>query len=387
MKVGIAKHLILYVINDAEFWLSHRLELGLAAVRAGYRVAVAAPVGEGQAKIIKAGIEFYPLTKLTRWGTNPLQEISAIVELLGLYRRLRPSVVHQVTIKPVIYGSIAARLVRAPAVVNSVTGLGYPFLARGIGAGLRRWLIAAGYRVAAGHPNYRVIFQNRSDFELFIQQRWVSKGSGIEIPGSGVCGRRFIPTPQPTGVPLVILPGRFLVEKGLREFAQAAEIIKSKGVEARLAIIGASPSGNPGEVPESELQDWARRGLIEVLPFNPDMQAIYSEASIVCLPSYREGFSRALIEALASGRPIVTTDVPGCREAVEVGVNGLTVPARDPAALAQALLELLMNPRLRVQMGAASRSRFERLGLDQQKITGAVLNLYRGLIQHSEATS
>lgn len=384
MKAGCEKELILYVINDAEFWLSHRLELGLAAIRSGYRVAVAAPAGEGQERIIKEGFEFYQLNKLTRWGTNPFQEVLAIGELIKLYRRLKPVLVHQVTIKPVIYGSLAARVARVPAVVNSVTGLGYPFLSHGVVSRLRRWLIALGYRLAARHRNYSVIFQNSADFELFLRNRWVTKSSGVEIPGSGVCGQKFLPTPEPTGVPLVILPGRFLVEKGLREFAQAAEIIKSKGVDARVAIIGASPSGNPGEVPESELQSWIRRGIIEVFPFRSEMQSIYAESSIVCLPSYREGFSRALIEGMASGRPIVTTDVPGCREAVEVGVNGLTVPARDSAALAQALLELLGNRRLRAQMGSASRVRFERLGLDQQKITAAVLNLYKMLIQRAD---
>ena len=375
-----AGHSLLFVINDPAFWLSHRKNLGIAAREAGFSVTIAAPEDVGRKEIEELGFGFISLQSLSRWKMNPLTELQSIAELSRVYRTLKPDIVHHVTIKPVLYGSIAARISNTPAVVNSVSGLGHVFLSHGLKATLRRALVHIAYGFAAQHQRQCMIFQNRSDLELFTSRGLVPRKDTILIPGSGVSGDLFTATQEPSGEPVVLLPARFLVDKGLREFAGAAKILKSEGVKARFVLIGDSALGNPAAVPKEEIDAWCNEGFIEAHPYSTDMPRIFSRSHIICLPSYREGFSKALIEALASARPIVTTKVPGCADAVVEGVNGLLVPPRDIQALASALRLLIAEPALRREMGGASRILFKEMQVDEGAIVKRIMRIYEEML-------
>ncbi len=348
------KRILLFVVNDASFFLSHRLPLARAAANVGYEVHVATPVeGRGE-DLVAMEFNFHPLP-LSRHKTQLFAELRSFLSLYWLFRTLAPSLVHLVTIKPVLYGGLAARLARVPGVVSAVPGLGYVFLRTGWTAALLRGLVKMVYRLALGHANLRVIFQNPDDQELFIRSRLVPEKKTVLIRGSGVDPEQFAPVPEPGGVPVVVLAGRLLWDKGVGEFVAAARILSQRGVHGRFVLVGATASGNPATVCQEQIEFWQNQGVIEWWGFQNDMVEVLRKAHIACLPSYREGLPKFLIEAAASGRPVVTSDVAGCREVVRQGVNGFLVPARDPEKLADSLHELIEGPELRHAMGARGR--------------------------------
>lgn len=284
--------------------------------------------------------------------------------LWRLLWRIRPDILHLVTIKPVIYGGIAARIAPVKGVVAAVSGLGYVFIAFGFKAALLRGVVSYLYRIALGKENLSVIFQNPDDRKVFTGLRLLDVDKAVLIRGSGVDldVYPYIPEP-PSAVPVVCLAARLLRDKGVVEFAEAAAILKERGVKADFQLIGSVDSGNPASVTEEEIAVWRDRGLVEVLGHRNDVASLFANAHIVTLPSYREGLPKVLIEAAACGRAVVTTDVPGCRDAIDPNVTGLLVPARDAVALADALQSLIDDPALRKRMGAAGRSLAERVSL------------------------
>jgi glycosyltransferase involved in cell wall biosynthesis len=347
------QHLLL-VVNSDWFFLSHRLPIALAAKDAGMRVTVAAiDTGAGDT-IRRHGLEFRPLQLTTR-GMNPLGELSAIAGLCRMYRELRPDIVHHVTIKPVIYGSIAAKIVGGMAVVNAISGLGYVFTEHAIARALRP-VVTRLYRFALSGKRSRTIFQNPDDREQFVRRGLVDAAETYLIRGSGADVDVFRPSPEKVGGPVVILPSRMIWDKGIAEFVAAAGALRDQYPEARFALVGKPDRGNPKAVPEDQLAEWSRAGVVEWWGHRPDMPAVFAESALVVLPStYPEGVPKVLIEAAAAGRPIVTTDTPGCREVVRHGVNGLLVPCRDTENLAAAIGYLLAGPEERARMGAAGR--------------------------------
>jgi glycosyltransferase involved in cell wall biosynthesis len=373
---------ILFVVNACWFFVSHRLPLARAAQRQGFVVHVAACPDDTVTKLEAAGIVFHPLS-FSRNGRHPLRELRTFLSLLALYRRLRPDLVHHVTIKPILYGGLAARIARIPAVVNAVAGLGYTFLARGQAASLFRDLVRFGYRKALSHSNQTVIFQNDDDRREFVSRGLVSPAETALIRGSGVDPDEFSPAAARDGRPLVVLPARLLWDKGVAEFVDAAAILKARGVEAQFALVGDPDPHNPASVGEDDLAAWRASGVVEVWGRSEDMPAVFRRAHIACLPSYREGLPRALLEAASCGLPIVTTDVPGCRDVVRDGYNGYLVPPRAPHALADALEKLIRDAGARELMGRRGRALvLEQFTLDQ--VVSETLKLYRTRMEKAE---
>lgn len=372
---------LLYLVNIPRFFVSHRLPLALAAREAGYEVHVAT-AGEDASSIETiraAGLPFHPLP-LRQHGTNPVQEAHAARAIYALYRRLKPDIVHQVTIKAVIYGGAAARLARVPAVVNAVTGLGYVFTEQGVKAALLRAGSSAAYRVAFAHPNNLTIFQNPDDLELFVRSRLLPRERAVLIRGSGVDMREFHPQPEPAGLPVVLFVGRLLWLKGIGEFVEAARRLRAAGVPARFAIAGYGEAGNPVNVPPETLAAWEAEGVVELWGRRSDMPQVYAAAHVVCLPSYhREGIPRVLIEAGACGRAVVAADVSGSRDIVRDGENGLLVPPRDADALATALRRLIEDSDLRRRLGARGRE-IARAEYSFESVAAATLAVYRRLL-------
>jgi glycosyltransferase involved in cell wall biosynthesis len=301
-----------------------------------------------------------------------LHDLRMLWRLLRLYRRERPDIVHHVAMKPVLYGSFAARLACTPHVVNAFAGMGWLFTS---GAGLAQWLkpavrLALRLAVRAGI----ILVQNPDDARL-VSRLGVPESRIRRIAGSGVDLERFRPTPEPDSPPIVLFAARLLWDKGAGEFVAAACLLRERGARARFLLAGEPDPLNPASIPEKQVTAWVEEGAVERLGWVADMPALLSACHVVCLPSYREGLPKSLIEAAAAGRPIVTTDVPGCRDVVRDGDNGLLVPPNDAPALARAIDRLICDGDLRRRMGARGRVRAEReFGLD--RIIQQTLSLY-----------
>lgn len=349
-------HLV-FVVNTDWFFLSHRLPLAQEAIRRGWRVTLAAP-DTGRADEIRAqGIEVIDLP-LSRSGTNPVREIGTVQHLARLYRQLRPSLIHHVTPKPVVYGSLAARAVPGTPVVNAVSGLGYAFI------GKAWWhplpvVVRTLYRLALRRPGSWTIFQNDDDLGQLSGAGLVEADRAVLIRGSGVDIERFTASPEPEGVPIVLLPARVLRDKGVGEFVEAARALRARGLDVRFVLAGPLDPGNPAGVSRDTVEGWVAEGAVEWWGNQDDMPSVYRQATVVALPSYREGLPKALLEAGATARTLVTTDVPGCRDVVTDGVTGRVVPVRDAAALADAIEAVLADPGLRERLRMAARDDVE----------------------------
>lgn len=365
---------ILYFVNNPDFFLSHRLPIALHAMKNKYEVHVAGPQF-GDVELIRSyGITFHPIS-MTRSKGRIIEELRTLMSVFLLLRRIRPDILHNVTVKPVIYGSLAARLARVSCVVNAISGLGYVFIAKGLRSLLLRSCVKLAYRIALRHSNQKIIFQNPDDKAVFIQARIVEERDCVMIKGSGVDASLFHPGPEASGLPMVVLPARMLWDKGVGEFVDAARILQSKGVRARFILAGEYDPGNPACISEKWLREKEATGVVEWWGRCNQMEKILREAQIVCLPSFREGMPKALIEAAACGKPIVTTDVPGCREIVRDGYNGLLVPVRESLPLADAIARLLDNAMLRVSLGDTGR-RMVLEEFTEEQVVAATLGLY-----------
>jgi glycosyltransferase involved in cell wall biosynthesis len=381
---------LLFVVNADWFFVSHRLHLARAARDAGFVVTVCAGKSEAHETIVRAGFAFEPLS-IVRAGMHPVEEGRTLWSLVDLYRRLRPTVVHHVTSKPVLYGSVAAAWTGVPAVVNAVSGLGYAFTDRGESTRRQRALrmaLRAGYRLALGGPRTRTIFQNADDLEAFVRAGIVDKASCHLVRGSGVDLTKFAPQPLPDGPPTVLLPARLLADKGIREFVQAARRLRGRYPSARFVLVGRLDPENPAALPEAEVRQWQRDGVVEWWgPRSHDeMPDIFARCHVVALPSYREGLPLALAEAAACGRAVVTTDVPGCRDAIVDGATGWLCEPRDVDGLTAALDAALSDPdecRRRGEAGVdLARARFGAAAIAEQ-----TLRIYEELLGPASPTS
>ena len=367
---------LLIVVNDAAFFFSHRLDLARSAQSAGFEVHVATPPSRRIAEIEAFGF-FYHAVPMRRKSINPFTDFFTFLTLFKLYRQLKPNLVHHVSTKPIVYGGIAARLTKVPAVVNTVTGLGYLFISKSFGIRVLRQLVKIAYKIAFMHPHCKIIFQNRDDQEIFYKKdRYYEKP--IIVPGSGVDVDKFFPVLAEGELPIVLLASRMLWDKGVGEFVKAAEQLRSQ-IKARFVLVGDVDINNPASVPKTSLQQWVEHNIVEWWGWKNDMPQIISQAHIVCLPSYREGLPKVLIEAAAAGKPIVTTDVPGCRDVVKDGYNGFLVPAKNTEELAKALLKLIQNEELRKIMGQRNRILSEEK-FSSRLINQKILNIYSSLL-------
>ncbi|WP_029897404.1 glycosyltransferase family 4 protein [Desulfohalovibrio reitneri] len=370
---------LLFVVSEDWYFLSHRLHIALAAKEAGHTVAVAARDTGRAGDIRAAGLDFHPL-RLDRGGMNPARDLATLRQLASLFRRLRPDVVHLVALKPVLYGAAAARMAGVRRVVCAVAGMGFAFISTGAKAALMRAVMRAGYLFGVrGRTGARVILQNEEDREELVRRSMVRPEQTRLIPGSGVDTDRFAPAPEP-GDPRVLCHSRMLRDKGVAELVEAGDMVRARGLEAEIVLAGEPDPANPATIPEADLRAWNDQGKAVWLGRRADIPALLAGCQIACLPSYREGLPLSLIEAAAAGRPIVATDVTGCREVVRHGVNGLLVPPRDPAALADVLADLLADTERRAAMGRESR-RLAEEHFAAPIIRQAHLDLYAELLR------
>jgi glycosyltransferase involved in cell wall biosynthesis len=365
---------LLYFVTEDWYFCSHRLPLAVAARNAGYDVAVVTRVCEHGDVIRDAGLKLLPFD-MRRGGLNPFREFDTVMRLMRLYRREAPALVHHVAMKPVLYGSLAARLAGVPLVVNTLAGMGWLFSSAGNRAYVLKWYVRELLRLQL--RNGITVVQNPDDVRLLLQLG-IDESHIRHIAGSGVDLSRFRPGPEPDGVPVVVLPARLLWNKGVGEYVDAARLLRKRGIKARFILAGKPDAVNPSSIDPRQIAEWADEGVVECPGWVNDMPQMLAESHIVCLPSYREGLPKSLIEASAAGRAIVTTDVPGCHDVVRDGDNGLLVPPNEVVALADALQCLIEDRELRIRMGERGRIRAEQeFGLEH--VIPATLDIYSAM--------
>jgi glycosyltransferase involved in cell wall biosynthesis len=350
---GHWKQVMKIIFSATTSWNLYNSRRGLAhaLVNHGHEVVLLSPRDEFTEYLMQEGFRWVHLPLKPR-GKNVFFELAAILFMASFFRREKPDLVNLFTPKAVIYGSIAARAAGIRSIFNTITGLGSVFAGRS-GSALQA-LVMLLYRIALA--NTTVLFQNKDDKGLFLKKRIVRPERSFLVPGSGVDMERFKLVPEPDGIPTVILPSRFVEEKGIRYFVEAARILKSRQVEARFVLVGRPEDDQPTTIRHLEITEWMNAGLIEWWGWHNSMDRIYPLAHIVCLPTYyMEGMPKSLIEAAACGRPLVATDVPGCREVVQDRYNGILVPPRNAVVLADAIAELVADPALRQEMGERGR--------------------------------
>jgi len=343
---------LLFVVTEDWYFISHRLPLAVAAKAAGFDVVVAAREGPQAYLIHEAGIRLIPF-ELSRRGGNPITEV---VALWHLYRSERPNIVHHVALKPVMFGTIAAWLARVPAQVNAITGLGWLFSSSNTSARLIRPVLRRVLARLLAQRNALTIVQNPEDLD-FLEHSGLPVKHLRLIRGAGVDIKIFHVASLPPEPVCIMMVSRMLWSKGVGEFVEAAQHLTELGFKARFVLVGDPDPANPAAVPDSVLRGWHGKNGVEWWGRRGDIPEILRTAHIACLPSYREGLPKSLLEAAACGLPIVTTDTPGCREVVADGLNGLLVPVGDSKALANALGKLIRDADMRQKMGEQSRLR------------------------------
>lgn len=378
---------ILFVVNAPEYFLSHRFNIAKTAICDGFEVHVAGPPSgkvysgeEDPINTIKNHKAIYHEIEIVRGGQNPLKELRTLLQLIRLFLTVKPDLVHLITIKPVLYGGLAARLAGIKAVVAAVSGLGTVFLANSGTARMRRWVVTRLYSAAFKQKRLAVIFQNPNDRDTLLSLGALHKAQTRMIRGSGVVLSDYPYLSEPKeDKPVVVMAARLLKDKGVFEFVEAARLLRKRGVNVQMRLIGSPDSGNPSSVAQQDLERWTKEGVVELLGFRKDIAAQYAAANIVCLPSYYgEGLPKSLVEAAACGRAVVTTDHSGCRDAIIPDETGLLVPVKDGKALADAIEYLIDHPQKRQSMGREGRKLAER-EFALEKIVQAHLNIYKEL--------
>ena len=375
---------VVVIASLAESLINFRGPLLAAMIARGHRVTALAP-GENSsvaARLDAMGVDYRPLT-LERTGMNPLRDLGALFQLVGHIRELQPDVVFGYTIKPVVYGSLAARLAGVPRIYSMITGLGYSFIGEGFRQRPIAMLVSALYRVSL-YVNAGVFFQNPDDMEMFCSRHLLNCPSkAILVNGSGIDLDRYPPSETIPDKPSFLLIARLLRDKGIVEYVEAASILKKRYPEASFRLLGPFDT-NPAVISREELDRWQHEGNIEYLGETDDVRPYIADCSVYVLPSYREGTPRTVLEAMAMGRAVVTTDTAGCRETVREGENGFLVPVCDSLSLASAMERFIIDPGLCVTMGQRSRQiAVEKY--DVRKVNEVMLNAMGLAVEESLA--
>lgn len=381
VRIQSRRRRLLFVVNVDWFFVSHRLPIALEAMKRGYEVHLATVFTGYEELLVSSGITVHEL-RMKRGENNIFSMVASFFCLLQLLKRVRPDVLHLITIKPVLFGGIAARLANVPSVVAAISGLGYIFIAQGRKASVRRYLTGRLYRIALRQPRVKAIFQNDYDRQVVSRLASLGKDQAAIIRGSGVDLGKYSFSPLPDGVPIMMLAARLLGDKGVREFVKAARCVTARIPSVRFCLVGSIDLDNPSSITPSELDEWSREGVVELWGHQAEMHKILSRATIVVLPSYREGLPKVLIEAAACGRPVITTDVPGCRDAIVENETGVLVPPRNSTAIAEAIIKLLSNREKCATMGRAARRLAER-EFDVEKVVAHHLSIYEDLVANA----
>jgi glycosyltransferase involved in cell wall biosynthesis len=373
---------ILFLVNQLSFFISHRLPIATKLLDNGFDVVIAyGELGRSDTNL-KAleqkgfEIKYIPMC---RGKINLLKDLKTCFYIWNFFKIAKPDIVHLITVKPYLYGGIISRLCGVQGVIASVSGLGTLFIRIDLKKKLLHLLLYPFYKFAFNHFNQKVIFQNKNDLKVLIDWGVINPSKIKLLKGSGVKLENFTNLEDHNGISTVCFASRLLRDKGVYEFISAARLIKERGIKARFLIAGDLDIGNFSGLTISNLNKINKEGNVKVIGFQKDIAKLYAKSHIICLPSYREGFPKALVEAAAASRAIVTTDVPGCRDAIIPNVTGLLVPVKNEKKLADAIQWLIEHPKKRILMGRKGRELAEK-EFSIEKIVQSHLEIYQQLI-------
>ena len=374
---------ILFLVNYLSFFLSHRLPIAEALLAKGFEVFIGYGELRGaDPKLLEQRgfkVDFIPMQL---GGFNLLRDLKTLYYIWGFFKRVKPDIVHLVTIKPYLYGGIISRLCGVRGLITAVSGLGTLFINKDLKSKLIRLLLYPIYKLAFNHLNQKVIVQNKDDLKTLVNWGVLNPSKVKLLKGSGVKLENFINLNEPGGTPTVCFAARLLRDKGVYEYVSAVKLLKERGIEAQFLLAGDLDINNPTGLKLDDLNKLKDEGYVKIIGFQKDIATLYAKSHIICLPSYREGFPKSLIEAAAAGRAVVTTDVPGCRDAIIPNKTGLLVPIKDSKKLADALQWLIENPKERIAMGKAGR-KFAEKEFPIEKIILNHLDIYQDLLSNS----
>jgi glycosyltransferase involved in cell wall biosynthesis len=347
-----------FVVNEDWAFVSHFFERAVAAQAAGYSIGISAHCGEMQSLLDSGGFTLYP-HNISRSGTNPFIEIRNLLAMVTVFRRSKPDIIHLIALKPIVIGAIAARIYGKAQVVCAPIGMGYLFSSSDRKARFLQPIIQLILRRILKLRDTHVIIENEEDCESLISSKFVKKSNIQVIKGAGVDLSLYKAIPENLETQVITMFARVLRDKGVLDFVEASRIVHHKFPNAIFQLVGDCDPGNPTSFSESEVRSWESVGAIKWLGYRTDVPELLAASNIVCLPSYREGLPKTLIEACAAQRAIVATDVTGCREVVNHGSNGLLVPVRNPQKLAEAISQLLSDQDQRTIFAKSGRVRAE----------------------------
>jgi glycosyltransferase involved in cell wall biosynthesis len=369
---------VLFVITEDWFFHSHFLDRAKYIAASGGTVGVATRFSIHKDELKDLGFELFPVN-FSRRGLNPISEILTALKIRKIVRRFKPDIAHNVALKPVVTGTFGELLGRQGVVINALVGMGYIFTSTDTRASVVKPFLSRILKSLLRSKPVHVVIENPDDLNSLVDDGFVRQSQISLIRGAGVDLNAFPSHPEVVGPVVVTLVSRILRDKGVMEFIDAASQLLTRVPEVVFQIVGEPDLGNPSAIPQSEIDSWKSLPNVKYLGRRSDIADILKDSHIVCLPSYREGLPKSLLEALSCGRPIITTDVPGCREVCNDGVNGLLIPARDSSALSHAIEKLAINPELRQTMGRAGRVRAES-EFSNEIVCAKTLDLYRRLM-------
>ncbi|OFW83435.1 MAG: glycosyl transferase family 1 [Alphaproteobacteria bacterium GWF2_58_20] len=371
---------LIYLVTEDWYFLSHRLPMAKAAQAAGFDVSVACRcTAQGMDSIRGAGFGVHPLS-WRRSDTTVLGALRAIADIRRLYLREKPDVVHHVAMKPVVLGGIAALLARVPGIVSAIAGMGHLFISGKLSVRLMRIPVRLAMRAIFARRGSLLVLQNPDDRWALIRAGMVPAQKAVVIRGSGVDTERFRSLSEPEGPVTMAYVGRMLGDKGVRTLVEAQKRLWQDGMQIRLLLAGPADVENPTAVPAAELERWKALPGVSWLGPVSDVREVWKRAHVAVLMSLREGLPKCLLEAAACGRPIIASDVPGCREIAVAGENALLVPAGDVSLLADAMTHLAANPALRQRFGEASR-RLAEGEFSEQNVKRKITRVYEAVMK------
>mgnify|MGYP003951095363 CR=1 FL=1 len=366
--------LIIVVSEDWSFW-SHRLPLAMFAIKAGFEVIVVTKLNKYEKRIREMGINVININ-FRRSLNTPFIDLCNLIKLINLFRKEKPDIIHNVALKTILIGSIAGLFTKNSIVVNAYTGLGYVFSSNQLKAIIIQIIIKPFLKLIIRKKNYWAIFQNPDDMHLFTELGLNVTKRSVLIRGSGIDINKFSKVIDKNKKPRVMLASRMLWDKGVGEFVKAAKFAREKNIEAEFIIVGDVDEDNPMSIPVPVLKKWTNSSYVDWKGYSDNMFETLSSASIICLPSYREGLPMVLLEAAAIGRPLIATDVPGCREIVKDGYNGILVKPKDVNSLYNAIFTLIHSSEIRKVMGENGRKLVEN-EFSTEIVNSKIISLYK----------
>lgn len=372
---------ILFLVTEDWYFWSHRVRLAKALTNAGFDVHVATRVQDHLTKLEELGLTVHALG-WQRGKSNPVQELRALIKITQLLRDVKPDILHLVALKPILFGNIANKIIRKSRVVNAVSGLGASFIGNSRHARLLRRLVELGFSRLLRHPRDVVVVQNEDDADYFQKSGFVRSGQVRLVRGSGIDLDRFqyVPEPPDNNGVVVSIVSRMLWTKGIGESVEAVRRLHEAGRNVELRLIGSPDETNLDSIPQSTLEKWNKEPFIQWQGPRSDIPRVWQDSHIALLPSYREGLPLSLIEAAACGRPLVSTNVPGCREIVRPNVNGLMAELGNVSELANSIETLVVNKEQRQEFGRAARIDAEKF-YSESTIFGEFFDLYGELLR------